>query len=102
MRGGKEKARNKCEMIDEEPELIPVSCPMRRPVEREGEEQHIGCGQECSFRKICTGQETRDKSELKQCREPSQELGQRETRQRDIARRSVDIHQLETHGHDED
>src|SRR3979411_2802120 len=80
VRGRKEKARDKYEMIDEEPELGLVSCPMRRPVEREGEEQHIGCGQEGGFRETCPGKETRDKSELKQCREPSQKAAQRETR----------------------
>src|SRR5437763_1264328 len=78
--GRKEKAGDKREMIDEEAELGLVSCPVRRPVEHEGKEQHIGCGQECSLRKVCPGQERRDKSELKQCREPSQNVGQREAR----------------------
>src|SRR5690348_17202913 len=100
--GCKEKAGNKCEVIDEEPELGLASRPMRRPVERDGEEQHIGCGQECSFRKIYPGQETHDESELKQCRKPSQKVGQREARHRDVARCPVDIYQLETHRHDED
>src|SRR5258708_19805533 len=70
VRGRKEKARNKYEMIDEEPELGLVSCPMRRPVEREGEEQHIGCGQECSFRETSPAPQTLDKSTLNQCRAP--------------------------------
>src|SRR5439155_10084494 len=52
MRGRKQKARGKREMIDERSELGLVCRPMRRPVEPEGEKHDIGCGQQRRFRKI--------------------------------------------------
>jgi len=83
MCGREEKTRDKGEMIDEEAELVLVFRPMRRSVEGEGEKQHIGRGQQGGFRKISAGQETRDDSELKQGRQPSQKRGQRQARCRD-------------------
>jgi len=64
MRGRKQKARGKREMIDEGPELGLVSCQCERPVEPEGEKHHVGCRQERRFRKIRAGEEARDESEL--------------------------------------
>jgi len=58
--------------------------------------------QERSLGKMRAGQKGCDEGELKQNREPSQKIGRREFRQCDVARRSVDIHQLETRRHNQD
>jgi hypothetical protein len=53
--GCKEKARSKCKMIDEGPELGLIFLPMRRSVEPEGEKHNVGCGQQRRFRKKYAG-----------------------------------------------
>src|SRR5437870_11883601 len=102
MRGRKQKARSKREMIDERSELGLVCRPMRRPVEPEGEKHDIGCGQQRCFRKIGAGEEAHDESELEHRRDPSQNMGRGETRRRDGGRRCVDVHQLEAHRHNKE
>src|SRR5712671_3650505 len=89
VRGRKQKARDECEMIDEEAELGLARGPPRGSVERETEEDHISRGQERGFRKIGAGQEARDQRELEQGREPGQELRQREAGRRDVGGRSA-------------
>src|SRR5256885_7930825 len=93
MRGRKQKARSKREMIDERSELGLVCRPMRRPVEPEGEKHDIGCGQQRCFRKISAGEEAHDESELEHRRDPSQNMGRGETRRRDGGRGCADVHQ---------
>src|SRR5436309_7551308 len=102
MRGRKQKARSKREMIDERSELGLVCRPMRRPVEPEGEKHDIGCGQQRCFRKIGAGEEAHDESELEHRRDPSQNMGRGETRRRDGGRRCVDVRQLEAHRHNKE
>src|SRR5256884_2067828 len=102
MRGRKQKARSKREMIEERSELGLVCRPMRRPVEPEGEKHDIGCGQQRCFRKIGAGEEAHDESEFEHRRDPSQNMGRGETRRRDEGRRCVDVHQLEAHRHNKE
>ena len=45
----KQKARDKCEVIDKEPEFALVSGPVRGSVEGKTQEQHIDRGHERSF-----------------------------------------------------
>src|SRR5690606_36521237 len=47
--GGKEEPGDEGEVVDEESELHLVADPMRGAMESEGEEQHIGGGQQCGF-----------------------------------------------------
>src|SRR3954452_10081800 len=68
VRGREEEAGDEGEMIDEESELVLVRRPMRWPMEGEGEEQHIGRGEQGGFREIGAGQEAGDESELEQSR----------------------------------
>ena len=101
VRGGEEKAGHEGKMVDEEAELRLVSLPMRRAVEGEGEENHIGRGEERDLREIGAGDEADDEQHLENRGDPGEEERERKARARDIARRGVDVGELEVSGHGE-
>ncbi len=102
MGSGKKEAGEEREVIHEEAELGLVFGPVRRPVERKGEEDHIGRGEQRRLGKEGAGQEAGNEEKLEDRRDPCERQGQGEPGGGDIARRAVDVHQLEADRHDED